>query len=231
MRSLLYLLVFFICISCTNSDDGRAANQFNDPDPVEDPDPDPDPDPMDDPDPDADYQLLFVGNSLTIQNNLPQLVKDRAADLGISVEVTDNSIPGTALEDHWNAGTIQGLISSGFYDYVIVQQGPSSQPYGATTLIAYGALIKELCDASGTELAFFMVWPSIDYFYTFPGVINSYTQAAQQNDAILCPVGSHWLAYIENTDDYSYYGSDGFHPSLQGSTIAAQIIVESLQLQ
>ena len=98
------------------------------------------------------------------------------------------------------------------------------------SLIGYGGLIKELCDANNAELAFFMVWPDLDYYYTFAGVINSYTVAAEQNNAILCPVGSHWFDYIAETDDYSYYGPDGFHPSLEGSTIAAQIIVQALDL-
>ena len=186
-------------------------------------------DPNSDPDPDA-IQLLFIGNSLTMQNDLPQLVKDRAAELGISVEVTNNSGPGFGLQDHWSVGIIQGLISSGFYDFVIIQQGPSSTEEGGNSLSQYGSLIAELCAAGNTQLAFFMVWPSINNFNTFPGVIAHYTEAAQQNDAILCPVGSHWKAYIENTEDYSYYGSDGFHPSLYGSQIAAQIIVQSLGL-
>ncbi|MBT8288999.1 MAG: SGNH/GDSL hydrolase family protein [Flavobacteriaceae bacterium] len=181
--------------------------------------------------PDADYQLLFIGNSLTLYNDLPDLVEERAGNIGISVGVTTNAFPGYGLEDHWNAGLIQGLINSGYYDYVIIQQGPSSQSYGRTSLISFGQLIKELCDLSDTQLAYFMVWPAIENFNTFPGVIQNYSDAAQQNNAILSAVGSHWKAYIENTEDYSYYSSDGFHPSLLGSRMSAQIIVQSLGIQ
>lgn len=227
IRPILLSILLLFAFSCSPSSDDPVIDpigQDDDNNGNEDPNPDPDPDP-------EAVQLLFVGNSLTLTNDLPQLVKDRAEQLGISVEVTTEANPGFGLEDHWNAGIIQGHINSGFYDYVIIQQGPSSLPYGRATLIGYGELIKELCDGSNTELAYFMVWPSLEYFYTFPGVILNYSDAAQMNNAILCPVGSHWKAYIENTGDYSYYGPDGFHPSLLGSQVAAQIIVSSLGLQ
>ena len=35
-------------------------------------------------------------------------------------------------------------------------------------------------------------------------------------------------SYFEQTEDYSYYGSDGFHPSLAGSESAARIIIQYL---
>ena len=228
MRQLLLFCFLLFFVACSPSEDNPPINTGDNSGNND--NPNDDPDPMDDPDPEA-IQLLFVGNSLTLTNDLPQLVKDRAEVLGIDVEVTTEANPGWGLEDHWNAGIIQGHINSGFYDYVIIQQGPSSQPYGRATLIGYGELMKELCDGVGAELAYFMVWPSLEYYYTFPGVILNYTDAAEMNNAILCPVGSHWKAYIENTDDYSYYGPDGFHPSQLGSEVSAQIIVTSLGLQ
>lgn len=181
-------------------------------------------------DPNADYHMLFIGNSLTSTNNLPRIIKEQYAELSITVSTRTIAPPGYGLEDHWNVGLIQPLISSNYYDYVIIQQGPSSQEYGRTSLIEYGSRIAELCNANDTKLAFFMVWPSITYFNTFDGVITNYTDAANINDAILLPVGRNWKYYIDQTQDYSYYGSDGFHPSQKGSENAAQDIIQTLQL-
>ena len=39
-----------------------------------------------------------------------------------------------ALKDHWNEGELQSLIKSGNFDFVVVQQGPSSQAEGRAML-------------------------------------------------------------------------------------------------
>ena len=179
-------------------------------------------------DPNADYRILFIGNSLTSTNNLPRIVKERYAELGIIISTRTIAPPGYGLEDHWNVGTIQLLINSNYYDYVIIQQGPSSQEYGRESLIEYGGRIAELCNNNDTKLAFLMVWPSITYYHTFDGVITNYSDAATLSNAILIPVGRNWKYYIDQTGDYSYYGSDNFHPSIKGSEKAAQDVVDYL---
>jgi len=181
-------------------------------------------------DPNADYRILFIGNSLTSTNNLPRIVKEGYAETGIIISTRTIAPPGYGLEDHWNVGTIQLLISSNYYDYVIIQQGPSSQEYGRASLIEYGRRIAELCNTNDTKLAFFMVWPSRTNYDTFDGVIQNYSDAASLSNAILIPVGRNWKSYIDQTQDYSYYGSDNFHPSLKGSQRAAQDITQTLLL-
>ncbi len=176
----------------------------------------------------ADFSVLFVGNSLTYFNSLPILVEEEAARRGIEVRTEELAFPNYALIDHWNDGNVQDLIETGAFDFVVVQQGPSSQPYGRMILIQYGQLFKDLCVANDTELAFFMVWPSIPYYHTFEGVIANYSSAAQITGSILCPVGELWRDHITATGDYGFYGPDGFHPSQEGSEFAARIIVDSL---
>jgi hypothetical protein len=181
-------------------------------------------------DPNADYRILFVGNSLTSTNNLSRIVKEMYAELGIVISTRTIAPPGYGLEDHWNVGLIQPLINSDYYDYVIIQQGPSSQEYGRESLIEYGGRIGELCDNNYTKLAFLMVWPSLANYHTFDGVISNYTDAAFSSNAILIPVGRNWKYYFDQTNDFSYYGSDGFHPSLVGSENVAAEIIQALVL-
>jgi len=136
--------------------------------------------------------------------------------------------PNYALEDHWNEGCLQALIKSGYYDFVVVQQGPSSQADGAKSLLEYGGYIQELCKANDTKLAFYMVWPARINYHTFPGVITNYTNAAYATGAILCPAGQAWKQYIDRTGDWSYYGPDEFHPSALGTQVAAEVIYKSI---
>ena len=176
----------------------------------------------------SEYNLLFIGNSLTSSNNLPDLVKSYAMSQGKQISVKAITRGNTALIDHWNDGGIQSQIETGNYDFVIVQQGPSSQPYGRELLIEYGGYISGLCKKNDTKLAYYMVWPSRAYYHTFDGVIYSYREAANRTNDILCPVGEVWKSYFDQTSDFSYYGFDDFHPSLKGSNVAAQVIYESL---
>lgn len=172
--------------------------------------------------------VLFVGNSLTYANDLPKSVAAVAKEKGVTIKTKMIAFPNYALIDHWNDGKIQEEISKNSYDFVVVQQGPSSQAYGREVLLNYGEKLQEICQKNNTSLCFFMVWPSLTYYHTFEGVIKNYSDAAATNNAILLPVGEVWKAYFDATNNYDYYASDGFHPSEKGSQIAAQVIVEYL---
>ncbi len=173
-------------------------------------------------------RILFVGNSLTYTNNLPSLVEQEAKSRGMKVKTLMLAYPNYAIIDHWNDGEVQKYIKSEKFDYVVIQQGPSSQSEGRRMLIEDGNKLQKLCEQSNTQLAYFMVWPSQTYYYTFDGVIKNHKDAAEKNGAILCPVGEAWRAYFDNNKEYSLYGPDGFHPSPKGSRLAAEVIVDTL---
>ncbi|HMQ06157.1 MAG TPA: hypothetical protein PKC30_02595 [Saprospiraceae bacterium] len=172
--------------------------------------------------------VLFIGNSLTSFNDLPQLFKNYSMLRGNDIRTAMHALPYTSLQDLWYAGIIQNFIASGKFAFVVVQQGPSSQEEGRGILLEYGAKLKALCDEYGAKLAFFMVWPDREYYHTFDGVIRNYTDAAYVNHSILCPVGKVWKEHFDAHNDFSYYGGDGFHPSLKGSEVAAKVIHHSL---
>ncbi|CAM1343988.1 SGNH/GDSL hydrolase family protein [Tenacibaculum amylolyticum] len=175
-----------------------------------------------------ELNILFIGNSLTYSNNLPELVTKEAKQKGMIVHTKMVAYPNYAIEDHWNNGQVQKLIASKKFDLVILQQGPSSQSDGRKMLIEYGKKYQKLCKENNTQLGYFMVWPAQLYYYTFNGVIKNYTDAAKLNNAILFPVGKVWKKHFTTTNDYSYYSQDKFHPSLEGSQSAAKIIVDVL---
>jgi len=173
-------------------------------------------------------KILFVGNSLTYTNDLPALVKNEAHNRGIEMEYEMIAFPNYAIIDHWKDGQVQELIAGKSFDFVILQQGPSSQREGRRMLIEDGKKYKELCELNKSKLCYFMVWPSLNYYGTFDDVIKNHRDAAGINGALLLPVGEVWKEYIERSEKLDYYGQDGFHPSDLGSTVAAKVIVEYL---
>ncbi|NHN24833.1 SGNH/GDSL hydrolase family protein [Flavobacterium jejuense] len=174
------------------------------------------------------YNILFIGNSLTYTNDLPSLVKNEAKQKGIKVNVEMVAFPNYAIEDHWNEGIVQKLIASKKYDFVIIQQGPSSQDDGRKMLVEYGKKYSTLCELNNAKLCYFMVWPAVNYYQSFENVIQNYRDAATMNKSILLPVGEIWKEYIDRTNSFEYFSADAFHPSLEGSKIASKVIVEYL---
>lgn len=175
-------------------------------------------------------EILFVGNSLTYTNNLPKLVEKEASRHGINLVTKMVAEPNYAIVDHLDYGNLKEVIQNGHYDYVIIQQGPSSQKEGRRLLIEAGQRLKVICENKKIALCYFMVWPSRQYYYTFDDVIANHEEAAQINGAVLLPVGTNWKSYIQSTQNWDFYGGDGFHPSKKGSEFAARIIVETLFL-
>lgn len=224
MKNILWVLILSAAIACI----GCASQMI---DPVNEPsdkETGNEQDTSNQHDPNADYSLLFVGNSLTYTNDLPSLVKEAAKERNIDINVEMLAYGNYAIVDHWADGKVQSMIRSKKYDFVIIQQGPSSQADGYEMLVNGGKPYADLCKANDTKLAYFMVWPSRTYYHTFSGVIANYTAGADANDALLCPVGKVWKEHFDKTNDFSYYGVDQFHPSLKGSKVAAKVIVSSL---
>lgn len=205
IRSALYLCMFIFCAIGVRAQE-KAVNSSNN----------------------HSVTILFIGNSLTYTNNLPLLVKEEARKYGVLIEFETLAFPNYAIADHWRDGNVQSRILNGKFDFVIIQQGPSSQAEGRQMLIEYGKKFQNLCRKSGAELCYFMVWPSLNYYRTFNDVIKNHKDAALINQAILLPVGEVWKNYLEETEDLVFYGPDGFHPSLEGSIKAAHVIVEHL---
>jgi hypothetical protein len=172
--------------------------------------------------------VLFLGNSLTYSNNLPELTKIVASC--DTVEMTYRSIcfPNYALIDHWNDGHAQREIESGKYDFVIVQQGPSSQTEGRVYLLNYGLKFDSLCDRHNAKLVSYMVWPAKARANDFQGVFESYKLLADSAKGIFSPAGEAWLKVWESNPEFKLYGDDNFHPRYNGSLLSAMVIYGSI---
>ena len=94
-------------------------------------------------------RVLFVGNSLTCVNDLPAMVARISASIGAPLETHSIVAPNYGLEDHWNDGIVQGLLTRERWDVVVLQQGPSSLPESGTNLIDYTARFGTIIRAAG----------------------------------------------------------------------------------
>jgi hypothetical protein len=178
-------------------------------------------------------RVLMVGNSLTYFNDLPTMVQDLARSAGMDWEVHSVTIGGASLDDHLNEGTAVRFLADEPWDYVVLQQGPSTLPDSRTSLRQGVANFRPLIARAGGRVALYEVWPdstwSADRFVAdFDRVRDSYALAARDADGMFLPAGEAWRAAWSTNPEFQLYGPDGFHPSAEGSYLAALTIVGGL---
>ena len=172
--------------------------------------------------------MLFIGNSLTQENDVPGMVRALAAAAGLGWYIEAQVVGGAALQDHWERGQVQTKIRNGNWDAVVLQQGPSSLADSRANLREWTVELDRLIRESGGRSALYEVWPELARFAWFDRVRDSYALAARDVDGWFLPAGEAWRVAWEEEPSLQLYGGDGFHPSVAGSWVAALTIFAGL---
>lgn len=186
-------------------------------------------------------RALFLGNSYTAYNNLPQLIADVAASNGDALIFDSNTPGGYTLQGHSTNAMSQAQIATGTWDYVVLQeqsQAPSF-PIGQveTQVFPFAALLDDQIHTANpcAETVFFMTWgrkngdasncaswPPVCTYAGMDSLLNlRYRMMAEANDAVLSPVGAVWNYIRTHYPTLELYQSDESHPSAAGSYVAA----------
>ena len=169
-------------------------------------------------------RVLFIGNSLTTVNDVPGLVARLAAASNVPFEHRTVAFDGYSLEDHWNRGDARRAIGEGGWSTVVLQQGPSALPESRVLLRDYVKRFDAEARRVNARTALYMVWPASDRRADFDGVGASYAAAAEDVGGLLLPVGAAWREAWRRDSRLRLYGPDGFHPTVEGSYLAAVVI-------
>jgi hypothetical protein len=174
----------------------------------------------------APLRVLFVGNSLTAANDLPAMVSALSkVSAGPEIQTGEIAPGGYALEDHWVTGDAREAVDSGGWDFVVMQQGPSSLPDSRTNLVEWSTRWAGEARAHDARPALLTVWPEqYRASYAFAAVVGSYRAAALASGSLLLPGGAAWRLALQRTPKLPLYGPDGFHPSPLGTYLAALVV-------
>jgi hypothetical protein len=173
-------------------------------------------------------KVLFIGNSLTYSNDLPQMVQIVGEAAGHEIAVRSFAVGNYSLENHWASGKAREMIESADWDVVVLQQGPSSLALNKLQLKESASKFDTIIRAQGAIPALYMVWPELTRPAAFDAVSDAYSQAAEAVDGMLLPVGEAWRIAWSMDPDLAFYGSDGFHPTPLGSALGALVIYQQL---
>jgi hypothetical protein len=190
-------------------------------------------------------RVLFIGNSYTEVNNLPQIVANMAASTGDTL-VYDMSTPGGAsFNHHYVTNTVtRAKIQAGGWDYVVLQE-QSLEPARAPAYFDFWVYLfaKYLADEVKlynpcAEIIFYMTWGRKNgyrpfcpqpftwrhycTYHTMDSVIRArYMLMTDSNQATVSPVGAVWRYIRNNHPGIELYDADESHPSTAGSYAGA----------
>jgi hypothetical protein len=169
--------------------------------------------------------VLFIGNSLTYVNDLPGIVQTLADSAkGDSIAVETVAFPNYALIDHWTQGSALAEIKRTHWDFVVLQQGPTSVEINRDTLRLATRYFAPYIVQAGGKPVLFAAWPTIDRRQDFPRASESYQLAATDVGGLFAPVASAWLVAFGKNPSIGLYDADGLHPTVTGSYLSALVI-------
>lgn len=190
-------------------------------------------------------RVLFVGNSYTGTNDLPSLIRALAAADGGArpVEVSGALRGGAQLQWHWTGKDRQGkslrtharaVIEKGAFDVVVIQEQSPMPVVDPASTVTYAALLCHAARKSGATPVLFMTWarkgtmkdprpgrPPWTPQAMQAALAKAYIEAARQGGSQVAPVGLVWSAVRKAHPGLSLHKSDGSHPSIEGSYLAA----------
>jgi hypothetical protein len=182
-------------------------------------------------------KALFLGNSYTSTNNLPQETANIATNMGDNLIFDHHTPGGYKLSQHYLDPISKSKIQSNTWDFVILQeqsQIPSSSPFNFIANVGnLNTFIKQNVPCALTML--YMTWgrkngdaancPTNPPVCTYIGMDaitrTSYMTQAQLHSAEVTPVGAAWRYVRLNHPSVNLYQPDDSHPTPEGTYLAA----------
>jgi hypothetical protein len=183
--------------------------------------------------------VLFVGDSVTYVNNMPEIVSQIARSKNRCVQVAMVASGGESLRDHWESGDVKRhLQAQRWNDIVFQDQSTFGKTYlvdgeyraqDARDLFVYGHRLFAIARDHGAHPILFLPWavrsaPGRDVQFTR----WAYSTFAKNENAQLVSAMDAWAIAQRRLPDINLYSSDGLHPTAAGSYLTAALFYAAL---
>jgi hypothetical protein len=193
--------------------------------------------------PPACVRVLFLGNSYTYVNDLPNTFAQLAQSGGHPVQVAMVANGGETLAQHLGSAESTDRIASQGWSFVVLQEqsdtpatsiGANSYMYPAARELAKRA------QAAGATPLFFMTSAhrdgepgsaTPDYESMQLAVDESYMGIATELGDPVAPVGYVWFLVRRQHPEISLWQDDGSHPTVAGTYLAACVFYAAVYRQ
>ncbi|MFN5627988.1 MAG: PKD domain-containing protein [Bacteroidota bacterium] len=198
-------------------------------------------------------RVLFLGNSYTSYNNLPQLVQSLSNSAGKTLIIDSNMPGGMLVSGHVIDPTSNSKISQGTWDYIVIQeqsQIPTIDFYRYNDMYPAISDLKALAEQFNpcTKIITYMTWgrrfggqqcdpPNtycspvfVDFNHMQDSLTSAYTEISDILNIQCAPVGVTWQNILNDTT-LILHSNDNSHPNIDGSYVAALTIFSSIWKQ
>jgi len=168
-------------------------------------------------------QVLFLGNSHTYFNYMPQILAHLVSSKNRGFELTVDQCTGegAGLAWHWQSLQSRQAIKEKQWDFVVLQDrssGPLEEP---DSFLRHAELLDAEIKRYGAQTILFLTWANQSRPETQTMIANLYQDTAQNLQARLAPVGLAWKAILQTYPDIILHHDDGRHTNPTGSYLAA----------
>jgi hypothetical protein len=167
-------------------------------------------------------KVLFIGNSLTFQNDLAAMVGElvRGADPGRPLAITHVAAPGVSLADHLKDGTAARTIARAPWDYVVLQERTATPIEDPAMFESSVRKLDAQIRAHGAKTLLYEVWPRLGQ--QDPRELHdTFARVATAVNVTLVPVAVAWRRALAANPKLALYQPDGYHATRLGAYLAA----------
>ena len=192
----------------------------------------------DDPKLEPPLRVLFLGNSYTYYNALPDMVMQMANSMpGRKIEAKSVTRGGATLADLWSLTNGLEVLRAGSWDYVVLQDQSTlgtnyvdgkwniNEPAG---LLRWARFWNAEIQRKNAKPLMYLTWAR-KVHPEFQTALNyAYAESAHDINATIAPAGLAWRRVRESAPQIELFDADGSHPSPLGSYLTACVFVETL---
>ena len=183
--------------------------------------------------------ILFIGNSYTYYNSMPQLFEAMAENKFPNKEIVTKFLGGggVTLKEHWEYGIAASEIKNGNWDFVVLQEQSmlgteiiienESLVGNPNEFFKYSKLFNQIIVQTGASTVFYLTWSSKQKPEQQKYLDYAYMTIAKELKSKIVPVGIVWDKVRENKN-FDLYQTDGSHPSIYGSYLGAMILFTTI---
>lgn len=167
-------------------------------------------------------RVLFVGNSHTYFNDMPELFARMCRSLrGERPEVTMLAYSNKSLAWHREEYfALRFALLHGRYDFCVLQQQAHPFPPEEESRTAVRRILA-LCRTGGVKPVLFMTWAQKAEPEMREPMCRFYRQFAAETGALLAPIGELFARVQDAHPEIDLYWQDGAHASPYGSYLSA----------